>query len=111
MRDGFHSLWHHLIVSRDNQNHDVGHLRTTRTHCRKSLVARRVKEGDALAGGQRHMICTDMLSDTARFARHDVRFANVVEQGSLAVIDVTHDGHDRRPRLKLFLRVLGNRGV
>ena len=33
----------------------------------------------------------------------DIRFANGVQQAGLAVVDVTHHGHHRRPRLQIFL--------
>ena len=39
-----------------------------------------------------------MLGDAARLARHDVGVADRVEQRSLAVVDVAHDGDDRRTR-------------
>ena len=44
------------------------------------------------------MIGTDVLGDAAGFAGGDLGTADVVEQRSLAVIDVPHDGHDRRTR-------------
>ena len=40
-----------------------------------------------------------MLGDAAGFARHHVGVAQRVEQRGLAVVDVTHHGHDRRTRL------------
>ena len=40
-----------------------------------------------------------MLRDAAGLARGHVRGADGVEQGSLAVIDVAHDGDDGRARL------------
>ena len=52
--------------------------------------------------GERDVIRADVLRDSAGFARDDVRLADVVEQRRLAVIDVTHDGDDRRTRLELF---------
>ena len=41
-----------------------------------------------------------MLGDAAGFARHHVGLADGVKQRSLAVVDVAHDGHDRRARLQ-----------
>ena len=41
-----------------------------------------------------------MLRDAARFARHHVGLAQRVEQRGLAVIDMAHDGDDRRARLE-----------
>ena len=40
-----------------------------------------------------------MLGDAAGFAGHHVGVADRVEQRGLAVVDVAHDGHDRRARL------------
>ncbi len=39
-----------------------------------------------------------MLGDAAGFAAHHVGGADRVEQRGLAVVDVAHDGDDRRPR-------------
>ena len=39
-----------------------------------------------------------MLGDAAGFARRHLGRADGVEQRGLAVVDVTHDGHDRRTR-------------
>ncbi len=44
-----------------------------------------------------HLVSADVLGDAAGFAFGNVGFANVVEQGGLAVIDVAHDGDNRRP--------------
>jgi len=48
-----------------------------------------------------------MLRNASGFARSNLRAADVVEQGRLAVVDVPHDGHDRRARLQLRLVMLG----
>jgi hypothetical protein len=44
------------------------------------------------------LIGADVLGDAAGFARHDVGLADRVEQRGLAVVDVAHDGDDRRAR-------------
>ena len=44
-----------------------------------------------------------MLGDSAGLARGHFGLANGVEQAGLAVIDVAHHGHHRRPRQKVFL--------
>ena len=46
-----------------------------------------------------------MLGDAAGLACDDVGVAYVVEQRGLAVVDVTHDGHDRRTCDEVFLVV------
>ena len=42
-----------------------------------------------------HLVRADVLRDAAGFAAGDVRLADLVEEGRLAVVDVTHDRDDR----------------
>ena len=42
----------------------------------------------------------DVLGDAAGFARRDARLADRVHQRGLAVVDVAHEGHDRRAQLE-----------
>ena len=100
--DRLDRLRHDLVVGGDHEHDDVRHLRAARAHGGERLVARRVEEGDRLAAGQRDVVRADVLRDAAGLARHDVRLADVVEQRRLAVIDVTHDGDDRRPRHEIL---------
>ena len=72
-------------------------LRAAGTHRREGGVARRVDERDE-ALRRLHLVGADVLRDAARLARRHLRAADVVEQRGLAVVDVTHDGHDRRTR-------------
>ena len=104
MIDGFHRLRHHAVIGSDNQHHDVGGLGAARPHGGKRLMARRIDEGDQAAPGL-YLIGADMLGNASRFARHHVGLADGVEQRGLAMVDVTHDGHDRRPRFELLGRV------
>ena len=46
------------------------------------------------------LVRADVLGDAAGFAGDDVGVADRVEQRGLAVVDVTHDGDDRRTRLE-----------
>ena len=72
-------------------------------------MARRIEESDdALVGFD--VVGTDVLGDTAGFARSDPRFTDVVEQRGLAVIDVTHDRNHRRA-VGLFLALLFGAGL
>ena len=48
-----------------------------------------------------------MLGDAARLAGRHIGRAQRVEQRGLAVVDVAHDGHHRRPRHQLGLGVDG----
>src|SRR5690606_21573856 len=73
-------------------------LRASRTHCRKRFVSRCVEKGDESFVRQPHVVCTNVLRNASRLASHNVRTANVVEQRRFSVVNVTHDGHDRRTR-------------
>lgn len=102
-------LRHDAVVGRDHEDRDVGRLGTTGTHGGERLVTRGVDEGDATLfvvdlGGD--LVRTDVLRDATGLARNDVRLADGVEQSGLTVVDVTHDGHDRRTRHEVFLAAL-----
>ena len=64
-----------------------------------------------LPPGSDDVVRADVLRDAAGLAGDDVRLPDVVEQRRLAVVDVTHDGDDRRPRHELLGRVLGGVGL
>ena len=69
-------------------------------------MAGRVDEGDLGARRRRDLVGADVLGDAARLAAGHVGGADGVEQRRLAVIDMAHDGHHRRPRMQLG-RVVG----
>ena len=97
--DRLDRLRHHTVVGRDHEDRDVGDLRAARPHGGERLVARRVDERDATIAAI-DLVRADALRDAAGLARDDVRVADRVEQRRLAVVDVTHDGDDRRARLE-----------
>jgi hypothetical protein len=87
------------VVGRDDQHDDVGDLGAAGAHGGERLVARGVDEGDladAALDGVVHLVGADVLRDAAGLALDDVGRADRVEQQRLAVVDVTHDRHDRR---------------
>ena len=93
-------LRHDAVVGRDDQDHDVGGLGTTGTHGGERLVTRGVDEGDRPVVAlvlDVHLVRADVLGDAAGLALGHLGLADRVEQLGLAVVDVTHDGHDRRP--------------
>ncbi len=99
----------HTVVGRDHQHRDVGGLRTTGTHGGERLVTRGVDEGDLAVFAfvlRVDLVGTDVLGDAAGLARHHVGVADGVEELGLAVVDVTHDGHDRRTRREVGLVAL-----
>ena len=99
-------LRHDAVVRRDHEDRDVGDLRTTGTHGGERLVARCVDEGDgafdALVLGD-DLVRTDVLGDSAGFARGHLRVADGVEERGLTVVDVTHDRDDGRPGEEFFV--------
>src|SRR5712691_5515039 len=100
--DRFLRLRHDAIIGRHHQHYDIGNLRASRAHPCKRLVARRIHEHHRAIIDD-HLVSADVLGDPARFARGNIRFANGVQQTRLAVIDVAHYCHHRRPRLQTFL--------
>ena len=111
MADGLDGLGHDLVVGRDDEDDDVGHLGAAGAHGGERLVARRVEERDRPVARQGHVIGADVLGDTARFARHDVGLPDVVEERGLAVVDVAHDRDDRRARDLQLGRLVGLLGL
>ena len=106
MIDGFDGLRHDAVISCHDKHNNVGDLCTTRTHGRKGSVAWRIDEGDRLTVRCGDLISADVLRNAAGFARHNMGFADRIEQGGRAVIDVTHDRDDRRTRFRcaVFVR-------
>ena len=102
--DRFHRLRHHAVVGGDDQDRDVGRLRAAGAHGGEGLVARRVDEGDLLAV-LLDLIGADMLGDAAGLGGDDIGLADGVEKRGLAVVDVAHDGDDRRTRLQRLLGI------
>ena len=92
--DGFDGLRHDAVVGRHHQDDHVGGFRTASTHGGKRRVTRGIQEGHATVVIF-HMVGTDVLGNTARFASGDFRTTDIVQQRGLTVVDVTHDGDDR----------------
>ena len=93
------------VIGGDHQDDDVGDVGAAGAHLGERLVAGSVEEGDLRLVGHGHLIGADVLRDSAGFVSDDVGTADGVEQRGLAVVDVAHDGHDRRTRLEAFRRV------
>ena len=109
MVDRLDRLRHHAVIGRDDDDRDIRRLGTTSTHGGERLVTRGIDEGDRAVdtvdfGG--HLVRTDVLGDTAGLGLSDLGGADAVEQTRLTVVDVTHDGHDGRATLEIFLAAL-----
>ena len=70
--DSLLGLGHHVVVGSHDDDGDVGHLGTTGTHGCKGLVTGSVKEGDATAILELHVVGTDVLCDTTSLTGNDV---------------------------------------
>ena len=92
-------LRHDAVVGGDHEHRDVRDLRAACTHGSERLVTRGVEEGDGRAF-ERHGVSADVLGYAARLAARDIGFPDIVEQRSLAVVDMTHDGDHGRTRTK-----------
>ena len=103
--DGLDRLRHDAVVGRDDEDGDVRDHRAAGTHGRERLVARGVEEGDGLAVDH-DAVSADVLRDAASLTGCDVCAADAVEQAGLAVVDVTHDHHDRCARDEFVLAIL-----
>ena len=104
--DGLDRLRHDAVIRGHDQNDDIGDIGPARAHFRKSGVAGRVEERDRLLVLGDNLISADMLRDPACFAARDIGLAQRVEQRGLAVIDMAHNGNDRRTRLQRFFGIL-----
>ena len=100
--DGFERLRHQAVIRGNDQHNEIRDLGATSAHARKGFVAGRIDEDDA-ATVNGNDGCADVLGYASGFAGGDFGFANGVEQAGLAVVDVTHDCNDRRPRQEIFL--------
>ena len=102
--DGFDRLRHDAVIGSDDEHDDVGRLRSARTHACERLVTWRIEEhnlapeGGRFLVGDANFVGTDVLRDATSFAFGNVGEPDRVEQRGLAVVDVTHDGDDRRTR-------------
>ena len=99
MADRLEGLGHDPVVGRDHDDRDVRDPRPAGAHRGERLVTRRIEEDDAFAVVG-DLARPDVLGDPAALAGRDLGRPDGVEQARLAVVDVTHDGHDRRPRLE-----------
>ena len=98
MADRFFRLRHHAVIGGHDQHCDVGDVGAAGPHLGKRFVARGIDERDRPAV-LFDAIGSDVLRDAAALAADDVDADNLVQQRRLAVIDVSQEGHYRRPEL------------
>ena len=102
MVDSLDGLGHDPVVRGHDYHGYVRDLGATRAHGREGLMSRRIEERDPLAVTL-DLVRADMLGNATRLARRDVRVADAVEQGGLAMVYMAKDRYDRRPGSKVGL--------
>ena len=98
--EGLNGLRHDAVVSRHDEDGDVGHLGAAGTHGREGLVTGGVDEGDRtllVVQVDAHLVGTDGLGDAPGLTSDDVGGADGVQQLGLTVVDVPHDRDHRGP--------------
>lgn len=104
--DGLDGLRHDVVVGGHDDDTEVGHLGTARTHGGERLVTRGVEERDMASVLEFDVVGADMLCNTSGLACNDVGRTDIVEKRCLTVVHVTHDGDNRRTRHEFVLGVL-----
>ena len=102
MVDGFDRLRHDAVIGGHDENDDIGYRSAAGSHGGESRVPRGVNDCDLLVFVF-FLVGTDGLRNAASLVACDIAMADGIDEGSLAVVDVAHDGHDRGP----FDQVLG----
>ena len=100
--NGFNRLRHDAIISCHYKDDNIHRLCATSSHFRESRVTRRIKDRNLFSRFQLKLIGTNMLGDTARFARRHIGCPQSIQQGRLAVINMSHNRNHRRTRLAIF---------
>ena len=103
MVDCLDGLRHDRIVRSDDDDCYIRHFRTTCTHRREGRVTRGIQERNVLTVLQFDVICTDVLGDTSGLTGNHIRVTDVVQQGCLTVIHVTHHRDDRAARFHILV--------
>ena len=97
----FDGLRHYTVVGSNYQNRNICYLCTTGTHRCKRFVTWSIQEGNFLSADF-YLISTDMLCDTAGFGRGNMGRTNFVQQGCFTMVNMTHNGNNRRTMLQIF---------
>ena len=97
MRDSLNGLRHQTVIGCHDQNNHVSDVGSAGTHFCKGGVAWCIQEADLLPATVGNLVRTNMLGNAAGFARNHIRFAEIIQDGCLTVVYVTHNRHNRRP--------------
>ncbi len=114
MVNGFNRLGHDTVIGRHHQDDHVGHLGPPGPHGGEGFVSRCIQESDVLPGGKLHLVGTNVLGDTSRFAAHHIGFADIIQERCFSVVHMTHDRYHRGARLRIsqiFFRFIQRKEV
>ena len=89
MMDCLYGLWHYAVIGSYNQDGNICYLGTTGTHGSKCLMAWGIQEDNLLALAL-NLICTNMLGNAASLMGRYGGFADNIQQGGLAVVNMAH---------------------
>ena len=109
MVQGLNGLRLDAVIRSHHQDGNIGHLGSARTHRREGLMSGCIDECDSaiiVFDMGVDLVGTDVLGDATGLARDDVGLADCIKELRLAVVDVAHDGHHRRPRREILLTTL-----
>ena len=102
MVDGLYGLGHYAVVRCYYQNRDIGSVGTTHTHSGKCFVSGSIQESD-LTVSHIYSISTDVLGDTAGLTIGYIGLTDGIQQGSLTMVNVTHNTDYGRSLHQIFL--------
>ena len=89
----FNCLGHHTIICSNRQNNNIGNLSTSRTHFSKRSMAWCIQEGN-FTSTCIYLISTNVLCNTSCFARSNFCTTNIIKQGCLTMINMSHHRHN-----------------
>ena len=93
--NSFTRLGHDPVICCDHDYSNVRHLGATCAHGCECLVTRRIEERNFLPV-YLNLVSANILSDAACFTRRHLCFTDGIEQRGLTMVNVTHNGDNRR---------------
>ena len=93
--DSFNGLGHNAVIRRNNKDCNIGAKCAAGTHCGECFMSGGIEEGDGASAFGGYSVCTKVLGNAACFAGSNVCASDIVKDGSLAVVNVTHYANNR----------------
>ena len=106
MTDCFAGLRHYGII-RSNYNYCyICDLGAPGTHGSKCFVTRSIKKRNFFSIWQLHLVGTNMLCNATCFSCYHICISNIIQQRSFSMINMTHNGNNRRTWLQFIFTIL-----